>query len=258
MKQRINNLLVLMIILGSVAGLLFQLGADAGVVRLLFGLLLVFILPGYALVEAFFAKAALGLPERVLLTIGTSLALAALGGVLLNKSALGLENSTWILLFAGVTVIGSLAAWWRYQRQSQPPMAISDTPVRIGFKLPEMVLLGLALLITSVALSMARTPAPTTAQQGYTMLWMVPGQIPDQPSVRLGVTNMEFIDTQYRLVVTAGNSVVAEWPTLDLATKQEWVQNVTLTPQQVGEGNIQATLYRTDKPELAYRQVVMK
>jgi len=75
----------------------------AAPVRVTAGLLLVLVLPGYALTAALLPRRSLGRPELALCALGLSLAVAALGGLLLNVAG-HLSRPAWDILLTAVTI----------------------------------------------------------------------------------------------------------------------------------------------------------
>src|SRR5262245_1854854 len=74
-----------------------------GVLRVIVGIPMVFVAPGYALLAACWPTKDLAPAERALGTIGISLALAALDGLVLTGLGLGLRTVPWSVLLAGTT-----------------------------------------------------------------------------------------------------------------------------------------------------------
>ena len=72
-------------------------------VRVTAGLPLVLVLPGYALTAALLPRRSLGRPELALCALGLSLAVAALGGLLLNVAG-HLSRPVWDILLTAVTI----------------------------------------------------------------------------------------------------------------------------------------------------------
>ena len=86
------------------AGLALQWLAVVPGLRAAGGLALAVVCPGLALTAALFPGRLLAWPERVLFSLGLSLAAAILGAVLLNGTIWGLTTGVWAALFAGVTL----------------------------------------------------------------------------------------------------------------------------------------------------------
>src|SRR4051812_23489394 len=109
--------LVICSALAVVAMMLALLTPEIGLARVLIGLPLVLFVPGYALVAAAFPTDRLGNIERLLFSLGASLALAALAGLLLHWTALGLRPAAWAVALGNLTLIASLVTLIRRWRQ---------------------------------------------------------------------------------------------------------------------------------------------
>src|SRR4249919_523027 len=102
--------LVICSALAAVAMTLALLVPEIGQARALVGLPLVLFVPGYALTAAAFPAGRLGTIERLLFSVGASLALAALAGLLLQWTALGLRPAAWVIALGNLTLVASLIA----------------------------------------------------------------------------------------------------------------------------------------------------
>src|SRR4051794_2033534 len=96
--------------LAVVAMLLALLTPEIGPARALIGLPLVVFAPGYAIIAAAFPSDRLGMTERLLFSLGVSLAVAALAGLLLHWTALGLRPAAWAVALGNLTLVASLIA----------------------------------------------------------------------------------------------------------------------------------------------------
>ncbi len=83
---------------------------DLPAVRIPAGLILELALPGYALGALVFARRSLSGAERVLVTVGASLAVTALGGLALDALPGHMGRTGWAVLLGALTLIAALAA----------------------------------------------------------------------------------------------------------------------------------------------------
>jgi Protein of unknown function (DUF1616) len=83
---------------------------DVSAIRIPAGLILELLLPGYALGALALPRRDLSVAERLLLTVGGSLALTALGGLLLDALPGHMGRVPWAILLAAVTLIAATAA----------------------------------------------------------------------------------------------------------------------------------------------------
>ncbi len=82
-------------------------------VRIVFGVLIVFILPGFAAVRAVFPQGRLAFEEHIVAILGTSLAMAVCAAVLLAAAPIGLSRESFAVALGGITVLLSLYAGLR-------------------------------------------------------------------------------------------------------------------------------------------------
>lgn len=79
-------------------------------VRIALGLLIVFVLPGFAILCAVFPGPQLSPSERLLASVGTSLATTTYFSVLLGTSPLGLSHESLAATLGGTTLAASVFA----------------------------------------------------------------------------------------------------------------------------------------------------
>src|SRR5215470_16763692 len=179
--------LVICSALAAVAMTLALLAPDVGLARALIALPLV-----------------LGAAERLLFSVGASLAVTALCGLMLHWTALGLRPAAWAVALGNVTLVSSLIALARRWRQP----ADDPAPLRVApMTLVGGGLLGLAALLVAGALLIARDGAIQQRATGFTQLWVLPDSASSQDHVRLGVSNREPGQVGYRLLVTASGTI---------------------------------------------------
>jgi len=221
-------------------------------IRVICGIPLVALCPGYSLVAAIFPGRSPGWPERVLLSLGLSLSVAILGALVLNASLWGLQTGSWATLFFVVTVASCLIAA-RRRANSQPARSVWATP---RLRMSQLILLGLAGLVTVAAVRVARTPGPVTGVLGYTVLWMLPAD-QDENNIYLGVSSNELSPTRYRLTIKLDGQLVVDTPEITLAPGEKWERALDLPHVRSGE-IVEAALYRADAPGSVYRRVTLR
>ena len=246
--------LVICSALAAVAMTLALLVPELGQARALVGLPLVLFVPGYALTAAAFPAGRLGTIERLLFSVGASLALAALAGLLLQWTALGLRPAAWVIALGNLTLVASLIALVRRWRRP----AVDSAQRVAGMTLVEGGLMGLAALLVACALLIARDGALQQRATGFTQLWVLPDSAFQQDSVRLGVNNREPGEVGYRLLVTASGTIIGSWPRITLGPDEQWEATVALPAAQPAAATVEAVLYRLDAPETAYRRVLFR
>jgi Protein of unknown function (DUF1616) len=249
--HRRNPDLLLVVLLAATAAVVVNV-VDGVPVRIVFALPLLLILPGYALTAAIFARRRPGMSHVVLLSVGLSLAVAALGALLLDLTV-GLRTWSWSVLELCVVCGGCAVALVRRRGTTDLPrvLRIRQPGVR-----DVLLLLGAALL-AAAAVAFARTPLSANKVQGYTALWLVPTSNHDYSTLRLGVKSGELRTQVYRLVVTRGGRVVYAKRGLVLEPAQAWTRTVAISPpRRRGATAVTARLYRSqDAAASPYRTV---
>jgi uncharacterized membrane protein len=249
MHRRIGDLAIIASLV-LVAVLITRLGVTNIVLRTAVALPLLFFLPGYAVTVALFPRNLPEIPERFLISVGMSLALALLGGLLLNLTRWGLRAESWSLWLGGVTLAACLTALLRRPRQ-----LLSTGPrVNLAIRFDRWMFILLVALGVVVAMGIATSSALQQKPSSFTQLWILPGDGENSGTVRLGVNNMELELMSYKLELEQDGSVLRRWPSITLAPGEIWETHVSAL---AGE-SITATLYRLDAPSVVYRQVTLR
>lgn len=244
--------LITVILVAAAAVAVTLLGIDNGAARVAVALPLVLIAPGYALQAALFPTRELSGVERGLYSVGLSLAITILGGLMLNWSPWGLQAASWALLLGAAALLASAIAWLRRPRLLMP----AERPRGPALSLRHGLLLVLAAALVAGAVAAVRAPVASQGLQGYTALWLVPAANGDRRSVRLGIGSQEFASTRYRLRLEMNRRVIRDWPAIELGTGERWEQQIEL-PADLPDGAVDAVLYRLDSPESVYRRVTL-
>jgi hypothetical protein len=213
-----NSDLAIAILWALLAGLLVVIGDAPTLVRSVVALPLVFVLPGYVLLEALSPRdAGDRANERVALTIGLSLAVCALGALLLNLFTPGLRASTWTALLGSVTVLGAAAAMTRRDPNVRPALRRPRPRSVIGG-----CAAATAILAIVVAMLISHHGAEQQAAgQRFSQLWM----LPEGGEITVGVHSEEPVARRSTLELAVDGRVKSSW-TLALAPNQTWVKHL--------------------------------
>lgn len=209
--------------------------------------LLILLLPGYAVTLALFPSRAFDRAEQLFFTLGLSFSVSILAGLLLNALPVGLTLSGWGALLGALTVGALGIAWLRIGASDRAIAPLR--PARLPRAPVIMVLLAAGLVLSS--LMIARMGENAQPEDGFTQLWMLPGA--NGAALQLGVTNHEGADVRYELRVTSDTGMLADWSDLSLADGQSWDQTIVLPALPAGSHEIAATLYR-DGGTTPYRE----
>ncbi len=222
------------------------------VIGIILSLPLVFVLPGYTLTEALFRKRLLETSHHLVLSIGLSLAIDILGGLILNLLPIGLKGISWAVLLGLLTTIFSLLVGYLRRRT---PMNGVRLP-RLRLTLYEGVLFGLAAIVIALSILYDATGLAQEPHPGFTQLWMLPAaQSGKSCAVQLGVRSFESTSVTYRITMTMNGTQVTTWPAVVLAPQGEWDRLVPILPTAADAVSIEGRLYRLDKPQAVYREV---
>lgn len=228
------------------------LGRGPSVLPVMFASPLVLFLPGYALVEAL-RPPQLDLVQRLVTSIGASLAVVILIGIALNWLPGGIDRASELSSLSGITVLGVAVAWARRRRLRHAKPAGRVGQIRLGVT-PGLLLACLAAIaLAASGLWIARRAALHQQRiDSPTQLWLLPDSSGTR-SVRVGVKNADGGGVTYRLRVTDGSAIVKEWRSIVLPAGASWTASVKLPADSVHD-RVEATLYRLGSRS-PYRQV---
>jgi len=223
-----------------------------GLPRVFASALLVFVLPGRAILAAWFPHRLADAPGSFLLVGLMSIAATATGGLLLNLLPQGLQPQTWALWLGGITIFNGAVALLLSIRERAPSSGWQGLAIHPG----QVLTILLAGVIVAGALLVARGGALDQPRPGFTQFWMVPGETP--ASVQIGVKNEEGEAVPYRLVVLQGKTTIQTSYEELLGSGASWTAIISL-PADAGTTSqpIEAQLYRIDKPDSVYRNVTL-
>ncbi len=256
----------------------------------LFAILLVFFVPGYVTVAALFPAAGeIDWIERVALSVGVSLAVVPLLGLLLNFTALGISFTPIVGIVLVFTVLVCIAAYWRRMRLLEE-RRLSATLV-IG--LPDWKENGLLDSILTIALVgsiavaagtiayVVTTPPP---RERFTQFYILgPGGnasgyptnlTPAEPgTVIVGIVNHESVSVNYTIRIdlvgvrivynaTSGFNETVEvnrtmWSMFNvtLADGRNWTQPYTFRINAPGLWKVQFILFKDGDLSSAYQKL---
>jgi hypothetical protein len=227
--------------------------------RALVGAPLLFFLPGYAITAAIFAHGRIQRSHFLVFSVGLSLAVLALGALLLNYLPGGIRAGWWAVLLFLVVLGACRAAALRRPKRAGAPIAWA--PARVNRA--QAALLAAGALLALAAVVLAFVPLSATNAIGYTEIWIQPLEASEGPGVRIGVGSGERDDSSYRLVVEfgAGEGEASQQLTLEPGQKQvlelQPPDNLPAATSGAASILVTATLFKEDSPEpdQAFRQV---
>jgi uncharacterized membrane protein len=154
----------------AVASAVLTLILPWGPLCLVVALPLVFFLPGYALAAAIFARGRIPLRHLLVLSIGLSLAVLALGALVLNYLPGGVRAGWWALLLVTVVVAAARAAAIRRPSRRAAPSPSWSPRLNAA----QATLFAGGALAIVVAIVLAFIPVGAKDALGYTQMWFKP------------------------------------------------------------------------------------
>lgn len=257
-----RNLSVVIFLTIVAVALVFKIPSEWLLLRVL-TLPLACLLPGYAMMQALFRRQDFGNVERLILSLGLSLSIVILSGLLLNLTSFGLQARSWALLLGGITLVASAIAIIRQRKLRETTEKWPRlNGLHITFR--QGLLVGIAAIIIGGAFAVSIVGAQLQARQGFTQLWMLPSSSTSKAndSVSLGLTNKESRPMQYHLSVDINGKVIKDWPAIDLSPNQQWKFTLVLQKSLPASSAtkpaiIEAFLYQASDPKTIYRYVTL-
>ncbi len=221
--------------------------------RFAFGAPLLLYFPGSMLTALLFPQPSLTMPVRLLLILGLSLAVAVVGGLVLNLTPWGLETSSWTLWLGSTTLVAGAAAMGRHRRHT----VMQPEEFRLGLNLRQSLLAGAALVVLVSAIGVARWGALHAPSKPFTQLWATPVAGSNGETIQIGIRNHEHAVEIYQLQVVVGEEIVYGRSALMLGPDQRWQQVVPLPANAPPDAPVEVQLYRADELAHVYRRVVL-
>jgi uncharacterized membrane protein len=240
--------------------------------RIALGFPFVLFFPGYALVCALFPrKNDLGLDERIALSLGLSLAIIPLIGLILNYTPFGIKLIPLLFSMFTVTVLLSFISNYRRSKMSPTEKFTVYPQLKISTKSlsPSDRLFAVAILLVIVILASTTGYLSLTPKTGdrFTEFYILGAnrQLNTYPTnltlgqsgvVTIGIVNHESTNMTYRLTVTLNNQTIDTVNAIALTDRQSWEQNYTFTPQQSGDRiSLGFHLYKESDANESYRDL---
>ena len=244
--------------LGAVALVLLHL--NTGLIGIAIGLILVFLAPGYIVSMALFPQSNWSATERVILTLGISLAISVLGGIILYPLKIPLLPENWAFFYGSIILSIGIIAIIRRSKSYPARRKTDRAPASHAHLMPrlwQMALFGLSALIFIGAMVLVQSVAKYYPNTEIVQLWLLPAENSPSPSIRLGVMVNESAPAEYSLWLQRGGYIVKTWPHIRLTPGERWETTVQVNPNMLGTGPLEAYLYRYDQPTIPYRHVLL-
>ncbi len=220
--------------------------------RTVLGIPFVLFFPGYTLICALFpGKKDLGEIERVALSIGLSLAVVPLLGLVLNYTPWGIRLASILASLFIFTLIMSALSFYRraklpYEQKFSPYLLVKMPKWNAISRSDKLFLIGFLVAIVVVASSTVYLASAPKIGERFTEFYVLGsnGKLADYPvnlmlgengTVVLGITNHEYENLTYRIVICLENQPLEAIDEIQLSHEMNWSQNYTFTPKETGE-----------------------
>ena len=220
--------------------------------RAVFGIPFVLFFPGYALVCALFPKKMdLDEVERLALSIGLSIAVVPLLGLVLNYTPFGIRLYPILVSLFSFTLLMSLVAMRRRKALSvkdrfTPSFSVNIPRWQELSKMDKTLSVGLISCVVLSGALVANFAATPRVGERFTEFYVLgpTGKVEGYPTtitlgesgtVILGVVNHEYDEVAYRIVVRLDGETVGTMEGIGLEHEEKWEQNFTFTPNKTGE-----------------------
>jgi uncharacterized membrane protein len=217
------------------------------ILRIVFGFPFLLFCPGYALVSALFPKKDdLDTVERIALSIGLSIAIVPLIGLILHFTPHGIRLYPILFSIASLIFLFSMTAWYRRGKIGEMfafSIEIRWKELTKGERAYWLVLLLLIFLVGIVTVQIITTPKIEKFTEFYILgadgTVEYPKNLTLGKSVDLiiGIRNHEAQDVEYRVVILLENETVKTIEGIKLRHEERWEENVSFIPNKVGENS---------------------
>ena len=246
MHARRNDILVVAVF--AMAACAMVVASAHWALQLLTGLLLVFFLPGYAILRAAFVRPDTGLAGAVF-AVGLSMVVTTFCGFVLHF-ANAMTPVGWPIALGGVTIVACGIAYLRDNfgrlRHEQP----MEYPV---MTLRHAVMLLAAVVISAGTIMLARHQAIAKQEFAYSELWLL-SQGRGSSNVTIGVRNVERNASAYDVELSLDGRTIAVRGPVQLQVGQTWTSNIPLPIIAGTSGKLEARLFKDGDSQRVYRR----
>lgn len=266
MKIKVDNDLLLINIL-SVVLILAVVFAPSLPLRMAIGLPFVLFFPGYTLICVLFPrKMDLDGIERMVLSIGLSLAIVPLMGLALNYTPFGIRlYPTVVSLFLFTLSMSILSTyrrgWLPCESRFVPSLSVKIPEWRELSRPDKLMSIGLVSCVVLAGGLVSHFASIPSVGERFTEFYVLGwgGKIENYPTnltlgengtVILGVVNNEHEEVAYRVVIKLDNETIGAIDDITLNHEMKWEEKYTLTPEKTGEKmRLEFLLFREDLVE---------
>jgi len=236
-------------------------------IRIVVGLPVMLFIPGYTLIAALFpGRGGPGKMERVVLSLGFSIAVVSLIGIILNYTPAGISLYPALISLVFFIVVISLVAWYRRRRLAESNrIALSPGLALISWRGQKFIDRVLSIIVIVAVLGAIGVLGYAIARPGvgerYTEFYALgqgdmaegyPEQLTvgEEAEVTIGIINHEHQEMRYRIEIIADGVSSGEVGEVVLDHEEKHEVGVGFIPGRAGDKQkVEFLLYRSDQDE---------
>jgi uncharacterized membrane protein len=263
--MRVNNRIILLTLVIITLLLLPAAAFSSGALQVILGLPVVLFIPGYVLLSALFPdKGSLSGVERIAFSIGLSIAIAVIIGVILHFTPWGIALYPLLISFTVFIIVVAFVAWHR-SLQSYEELGITINIDLSRWRemagLDKTLSLSLVIAVLIAMGSISYVIAVPKQQQLFTEFYILntEGKAEDYPKqvvlgkpveINISIVNHEDMVLSYMVDIRINGIENSQVSTEELANGDKWQEIVSFIPQSFGVGQkVEFWLYRTGEAE---------
>ncbi len=249
-RYNLDVILVIIVVIFNMGWSLLSIHQP--IIGTLLALPLLFVIPGYLLINVLFRERTFSITHQILLYLTVSVCIVLLSGFLLNLLPDGLNARSWSIYLGGLSILLGLLTVLR-RRNVVVPNSLAR---RVRLKLSGYILLGLTSVLIVASLGYSVVSATNQPHPGFTQLWLLPSQeVNNTWQLNLGVRSDELAPATYNVTMSVNHTIFKKWPLVTLHPDQNWNQLVSLPAVNSKNTYVQVQFYRIDNANSAYREV---
>ena len=223
-------------------------------VGMVLALPLVFLLPGYVLLHVLLPRRQLDRSQQLAFSLGLSLVLAIIAGLVLNMFPAGLSATSWAI-FLGLSTLGG-ALLVIFLRRGKTTIEEQVSLKRWRPTHLQLLALELAVVVAVLSVMYSASGVLQGPQTQFTQLSLLPAtHVRQQCTVQLGVQNFEASARAYHIEMAINGTISHTWSSVVLEPQHSWEQQIPLVAPKTGTLSIVARLYENSDPKKIYRSV---
>jgi len=222
------------------------------ILRMAMGLPFVLLFPGYTLICALFpGKEDLDGIERTALSVGLSLAIVPLIGLILNYTPFGIRLHPTVVSLSLFTLSMSILSTYRRDKlpsesRFAPYMSVKIPEWRSLSRPDKLMSVGLiACIVIAGGLTAYVAYMPRVGERFTEFYVLGSGEkienyptnfiLGESGTIFLGVVNHEYEEVAYRIVIKLDNETIGTIDSIKLNHEMKWEKKYTFTPEKSGE-----------------------